>query len=62
MVLAELKFQRKKLQVRTYRVLIDMHIELMLLLKSEESGLDKKALGESKVAEEAGLSMLPPSP
>lgn len=60
-MLAELKLQRKKLQVRKHWVISDMKKEFMLLLQAKKSELAKLFPKESKMAEEAGLTMPPPS-
>lgn len=61
-VLAELKSQRKKVHVKKHQAIFEMQKELLRLIQSVESGLDDHIPGESKLVEEAGLTMPPPLP
>lgn len=46
--------------MRKHQVLLDIHKELLLLLQSKEAGLVENIPEQSKMAEEAGLTMPQP--
>lgn len=60
-VLADLKLQRKKLNIKKHKVLTEMQNELLVLLQSADSDFVANS-EDAKWAEAAELSLLSPAP